>query len=89
MKIVLTIIGEDRVGIVSRVSTKLADFKVNILDINQNILKGFFNMVMIAEMTDQTLTLKELQNEFNQLGDEIGVTVKIQHADIFTAMHRI
>ncbi|KXW56914.1 ACT domain-containing protein [Ferrovum sp. PN-J185] len=89
MKIVLTIIGEDRVGIVSRVSTKLADFKVNILDINQNILKGFFNMVMIAEMTDQTLTLKELQNEFNQLGDEIGVTVKIQHADIFIAMHRI
>ena len=73
MKIVVTIIGKDRVGIVATVSTALAENNINILDINQNILNGFFNMVMVADMTATTSSLKELQKHFKSLGESIGV----------------
>ncbi|KRH78778.1 MAG: hypothetical protein B7Z60_02100 [Ferrovum sp. 37-45-19] len=89
MKTVITIIGEDQVGIVARVSTALAFHKINILDINQNIINGFFNMVMIVDLPEQGANLKDLQAQLELMGEEIGVTIKAQHADIFTAMHRI
>ena len=89
MKIVITIIGKDRVGIVAKVSAVLAEFNVNILDINQNITHGYFNMVMVSDMTEATIPLQILQKNFKELGEEIGVEVKIQHEDIFNIMHRI
>jgi ACT domain-containing protein len=89
MKTVLTIIGSDQVGIVARVSSQLAENKINILDINQNIVNGFFNMVMIVDLPDNGISLKDLQSQLTVLGNDIGVTIKAQHADIFTAMHRI
>jgi ACT domain-containing protein len=89
MKIVITIIGQDRVGIVAKVSASLAEHNVNILDINQNIMNGYFNMVMIADMAAATIALKELQQSFKALGESIGVEIKIQHEDIFNVMHRI
>lgn len=89
MKIVITIIGKDRVGIVARVSTALAEDKVNILDINQNIMHGYFNMVMIADMGGSEISLQDLQAEFKALGEDIGVEIKIQHEDIFNVMHRV
>ena len=61
MKIVVTIVGKDRVGIIAMVSNILADNKVNILNINQNILEGFFNMIMIADMKDSKMIIKDLQ----------------------------
>jgi ACT domain-containing protein len=89
MKIVVTIIGQDRVGIVAKVSTALADVSVNVLDINQNIMHGFFNMVMIADMGAATISLKDLQQRLNEVGKAIGVEIKIQSEDIFNVMHRI
>ncbi|MGL5207235.1 MAG: ACT domain-containing protein [Acidaminococcaceae bacterium] len=89
MRIVLTIVGKDRVGIIAKVSNLLAEHGVNILNINQNILEGFFNMVLIAEMSSADVSLKKLQEMAVQIGKEIGVEIKVQHEDIFTAMHRI
>ncbi|MBP2654365.1 MAG: hypothetical protein H6Q73_1934 [Firmicutes bacterium] len=89
MRIVITIIGQDRVGIVARVSNVLAEHNVNILDINQNIMNGFFNMVMIADMGGASMALKELQQLLKDEGQNIGVEIKVQHEDIFKIMHRI
>lgn len=89
MKIVLTIIGYDRIGIVATVSTALAERKVNILDMNQNIMNGFFNMVMIADTSDCTVSLTELQEAMRLKGEEMGLQIKIQHEDIFKVMHTI
>lgn len=89
MNIVITIIGKDQVGIVAKVATALSEAKVNILDINQNIVHGYFNMVMVADMASAEISLQELQGQFKALGDSIGVEIKIQHEDIFNVMHRI
>ena len=89
MKIVVTIIGQDRVGIVAKVSTALADVNVNVLDINQNIMHGFFNMVMIADMGTAKISVKDLQKRLDEVGKAIGVEIKIQSEDIFNVMHRI
>lgn len=89
MKIVVTIIGQDKVGIVARVSAVLAENNVNILDINQNIMNGFFNMVLIADMEKAGLSLTDLQKLFAAKGEEIGVEIKVQHEDIFKVMHRV
>lgn len=61
MKLVITVIGKDRVGIIATVSNVLAENKINIISINQNIMNGFFNMVLIAEMTDKNIKLQDLQ----------------------------
>ena len=89
MKVVITIIGYDRVGIVAMVTNILAERNVNILDINQNIMNGFFNMVMIAEMDGASVPVTELQSLLKTKGEEMGVQIKVQHEDIFKVMHRI
>ncbi len=89
MKIVITIIGKDRVGIIATFSAILAENNVNIVSINQNIMDGFFNMVMLAEASDDRLKLAGFQKLMKEKGEELGLEVKVQHADIFTAMHRI
>lgn len=89
MKVVITIIGYDRVGIVAMVSNTLAEKNVNILDINQNIMNGFFNMVMIADMDGSKVPLSELQELLKAKGEEMGLQIKVQHEDIFKTMHKI
>ncbi|VBB08714.1 Hypothetical protein LUCI_3992 [Lucifera butyrica] len=89
MKIVVTIVGQDRVGIIAMVSNILASYNVNILNINQNILEGFFNMVMIADMTQATISLKDLQQILREKGEAISLDIKVQHEGIFQIMHRI
>jgi ACT domain-containing protein len=89
MKIVVTIVGKDRVGIIAMVSNILAENNVNILNINQNILDGFFNMVMIAEISESKMNLKDLQEVLRQKGEEINLEIKAQHQDIFNIMHKI
>lgn len=89
MKIVITIVGQDRVGIIAMVSNILAEKNVNILNINQNIVDGFFNMVMIADMTAGKISLKDLQQLLRAKGEEINLDIKVQHEDIFQIMHRI
>lgn len=89
MRIVLTIVGKDKVGIISKVSQTLAECNINIININQNIMQGFFNMVLIADMSKANVTLKEAQAKFADLGQDIGVEIRLQSEEIFTAMHRI
>jgi ACT domain-containing protein len=89
MKAVITIVGQDRVGIVAMVSEILAANSVNILNINQNILDGFFNMVMIVDMVSSKVSLKDLQQVLKGKGQELGLDIKLQHEDIFQIMHRI
>lgn len=89
MKAVITIVGQDRVGIVAMVSEILATNSVNILNINQNILEGFFNMVMIVDMGSSKISLKDLQQVLKGKGQELGLDIKLQHEDIFQIMHRI
>ena len=84
MRIVLTIVGKDKVGIIAKVSNILAEHGVNILNINQNIMEGFFNMVLIA-----AVKLQDLKDIFTALGRDIGVEIRVQSEEIFTAMHRI
>lgn len=89
MKLVVTVVGKDRVGIIAAVSNILADSNVNILSINQNIMNGFFNMVLIAEADDKQVKLRELQDTLKAKGQEINVEIKAQHEEIFNAMHNI
>jgi len=89
MKVVITIIGYDRVGIVAMVSGACAEHNVNILDMNQNIMNGFFNMVMIADLDGAKVPLRELQEIMRVKGEAMGLQIKIQSEDIFKAMHTI
>lgn len=89
MKAVITIVGRDQVGIVAMVSGILATNGVNVLNINQNILDGFFNMLMISDISKSKISLKELQQILKEQGQEFGLDIKVQHEDIFNVMHRI
>ena len=89
MQVVLTIVGKDKVGITAKVTNALADMNINIININQNIMQGFFNMVLIADMEGANVTLAEAREGMVKLGEEIGVEIRLQSEEIFTAMHRI
>lgn len=90
MKLVVTIVGKDRVGIIAMVSQVLAENNVNILNINQNIMDGYFNMVMRAEMgEDARMSLVDLQKVLKERGEEMGLDIKAQHQDIFNVMHNV
>jgi len=89
MHIVLTIVGKDKVGIIAKSSQLLAENKVNIININQNIMDGFFNMVLIADMSEASISLQELKSKAVALGQEIGVEIRVQSEEIFSAMHSI
>ena len=90
MKLVVTIVGKDRVVIIAMVSQVLAENNVNILNINQNIMDGYFNMVMRAEMgEDARMSLVDLQKVLKEKGQEMGLDIKAQHQDIFNVMHNV
>ena len=89
MKLVVTVVGKDRVGIIAAVTKILAENDVNILSINQNILNGFFNMILFAEADENKIRLVDLQSALKVQGEKIGVEIKTQHQDIFDVMHKI
>lgn len=89
MKLIVTVVGKDRIGIIANVTKILADNDVNILSINQNILNGFFNMILFAEANETKIRLVDLQQKLRAQGEAIGVEIKTQHQDIFDAMHKI
>ncbi len=88
-KTIITVVGKDTVGIIAKICTYLADNQINILDITQTIVDGFFNMMMITDTTKNGKTTGTIAEELKELGDEIGVTIRCQHEDIFNKMHRI
>ncbi|HJC67351.1 MAG: ACT domain-containing protein [Lachnospiraceae bacterium] len=88
-KAIITVVGKDTVGIIAKVCTYLADHKINILDISQTIVQGYFNMMMIVDITNLEGEFGQMAQELEVLGEDIGVKVKIQREEIFTKMHRI
>ena len=88
-KSIITVLGKDSVGIIAKVCTYLANNNVNILDISQTIVQGYFNMMMITDASACEKTTGEIAEELNTLGEEIGVNIRCQHEDIFNKMHRI
>ncbi len=88
-KAIITVVGKDTVGIIAKVCTYLANNRINILDISQTIVQGYFNMMMIADMDSSLKPFGEVVSELEQIGEEIGVLVKCQREDIFDKMHRI
>ncbi|HIX25698.1 MAG TPA: ACT domain-containing protein [Candidatus Lachnoclostridium avicola] len=88
-KAIITVVGKDTVGIIAKVCTFLADNHVNILDISQTIVQGYFNMMMIVDITEVEDRFGAMVEEIEKLGDSIGVKIKCQKEEIFTSMHRI
>jgi ACT domain-containing protein len=89
MKLVVTVTGKDRIGIIAAVTKILADNNVNILSINQNVFDGFFNMILFAETDDTAVRLVDLQLKLREQGNSIGVIITTQHQQIFDVMHRV
>ena len=88
-KAVITVVGKDTVGIIAKVCTYLADNQVNILDISQTIVQGYFNMMMIVDTGASLKEFKTLSEELVKLGEEIGVVINLQKEEIFDMMHII
>lgn len=89
MKGIITVLGKDQVGIIAKVCTYLAEDKINILDISQTIVNGYFNMMMIVDLTGCSDRVSEVIVQLANLGKEIGVDIRLQREDIFDNMHRI
>lgn len=85
---IITVVGKDTIGIIAKVCTYLAENGINILDISQTIVQGFFNMMMVVD-TGKVKSFESLSSELEQIGEEIGVVIKCQHEEIFDRMHRI
>ena len=88
-KIIITIVGKDRVGIVARTCNYLAENGMNILDITQTILQEYFNMMMIVDIYGSPKSFDDMAKELEKVGEDIGVTIRCQREEIFTSMHRI
>ncbi len=88
-KTIVTVIGEDKVGIIARVSTLLAQHHVNILDINQTVMQEYFTMVMLVDVANANVPFEELKQRLDGLACDMGMTIHVQHEEIFQAMHRI
>ena len=88
-KVIITVVGKDTVGIIAKVCTYLSEGSVNVLDISQTIVSGYFNMMMIVDMANATASFAEISDQLDALGEEIGVTIKCQKEEIFEMMHRI
>ena len=88
-KAIITVVGKDTVGIIAKVCTYLAENQINILDISQTIVQGYFNMMMIVDISNMAKPFGETADDLAAVGEAMGVKVKIQREDIFTKMHRI
>ena len=88
-KSIITVVGKDTVGITAKVCTDLAENNINILDISQTIVQGYFNMMMIVDMNEAKEEFREVSEELNKIGEEIGVTIRCQRSEIFEKMHRL
>ncbi len=89
MKAVVTVVGEDRVGIIAEVCTHLAQYGVNVLDISQTVMQGYFTMMMVVDTEKSTVSLAELAKVTEEKGREMELSIRLQRADIFKAMHRV
>lgn len=89
MKAIVTVIGKDRVGIIAAVCTLLASYEINVLDISQTVMQGYFTMMMAVDVSQCTVPLAQLCDKMELTGKEMGLSIRLQREDIFRAMHRI
>jgi ACT domain-containing protein len=89
MKAIVTVVGKDRVGIIAETCVALAAYNVNILDISQTVMQGYFTMMMAVDVSACTVALTELCVAMDAKGQEMGVNIRVQREDIFEAMHRV
>lgn len=89
MKAILTVLGKDKAGIIATVSTVLAQNNVNIEDISQTVMQGYFTMIMLVNLENSKISFGELQEIASKKGEEIDVKIILQHEDIFNSMHRV
>ena len=88
-KVIITVLGKDTVGIIAKVCTYLAENGINILDISQTIISGYFNMMMIVDYTNSEKQFQDFSADLEKIGEGIGVSLKCQREEIFEMMHRI
>jgi len=89
MKGIVTVVGMDRVGIIARICVYLSNEEINILDLSQTIIQGIFNMIMIVDLSQTKRSFEEVALGLAEVGEPIGMQVKLQREDIFNSMHRI
>ena len=89
MKAIVTVVGKDQVGIIAAVCVKLAEYNVNVLDINQTVMQGYFTMMMAVDVSACKVPLAELVEIMEVLGKEMGLSIRVQREDIFEAMYRV
>ena len=89
MRAVVTVTGKDKIGIIAKVSSFLAEKGVNVEDISQTLLQDYFAMIMLVDISDLQVELSELAKECEELGRQIGMSIRMQHEAIFNAMHNI
>lgn len=89
MKAIVTVVGKDRVGIIAAVCSLLANYNVNVLDISQTVMQGYFTMMMATDVSACNVPLAELCSRMEEIGKEMGLSIRVQREDIFEAMHRI
>ena len=89
MKAIVTVVGKDRVGIIAGVCTALASYNVNVLDISQTVMQGYFTMMMATDVSASTIPMAQLAAQLENIGKDMGLSIRIQREDIFEAMHRI
>lgn len=88
-RIIITVVGKDQVGIIAKVTMLLYEAHINILDISQTIVAGFFNMMLVADLSTSDVPFDEIEGRLAELGDSMGLRIQTQREAIFTAMHRI
>ena len=89
MKAIVTVVGKDRIGIIASVCTLLAHYKVNILDISQTVMQGYFTMMMAVDTSMSEIPFVELAKKLDAKGEEMGMSIRLQREDVFEAMHRV
>jgi len=89
MRAIVSVVGKDRMGIIARVSGLLFSIDINVMDLSQSVMNDYFHMIMLVDTSKCTRKFEEISAALDKLGTEIGMSIKIQHEDIFNAMHKI
>ena len=89
MRAIVTVVGKDRVGIIAAVCTCLASYNVNVLDISQTVMQGYFTMMMVTDVSGSNIPVAELAQQLEEQGKQMNLSIRLQREDIFDAMHRV
>ena len=89
MKAIVTVVGKDQVGIIASVCAHLASYNINVLDISQTVMQGYFTMMMVVDVSGSNVPVAQLAQQLEEKGREMNLSIRLQREDIFEAMHRI